>query len=127
MAGAHIVVALRTLNTSVYTRLMERPRITPGAVTRAHLFCLLLMYAAGMGLTLAGLVLFLFVFRSLVPLVPAGWDFHLRTLVYVFLGIGCAVLIYLFYERRRWWPLAAGTGLGLLFWLLTALAAGGGR
>jgi len=126
-AGAHIVVALRTLNASIYTRLMERPRITPGAVTRAHLLCLLLMFAAGMGLTLAGLVLFFFVFMSLAPLVPAGWDLHLRSLVYVFLGIGCAVLLYLFYERKRWWPLAAGAGLGLLFWFLTALAAGGGR
>ncbi|HNS74045.1 MAG TPA: PTS sugar transporter subunit IIC [bacterium] len=125
-AGAHIVVALRTRNTEIYTRLIERPRITSGAVTRAHLHCLLLMFAAGVVLTFTALVLFFFIFRSLIPLIPAGWDAHLRTLIYAFLGVGCAVLLYIFYERKRWWLFAAGLGLGLLVWLFTAAGAGGG-
>ncbi|HNW61157.1 MAG TPA: PTS sugar transporter subunit IIC [bacterium] len=125
--GGQIVVLLRQLNTRIYARLMARPRITPGAVTRAHLLALLCMFAAGCLLTLAAVAGFGYIFHLAAPLVPPGLDRHLQSILYAFMGVGCGVLLHHFFTRRNWWHLAAGAGFGIMLWVLLAALGGGGR
>ncbi|HOT97343.1 MAG TPA: PTS sugar transporter subunit IIC [bacterium] len=126
-AGGQIVELMRRVNTRIYARLMALKQITPGAVTRHHLFAILCMFIAGGLLTFAALAGFGYLFQRAAPLIPVSLDRHMQSILYVFLGTGCAVLLHHFYSRRNWWHLAAGAGLGLMLWVLLAAQGGGGR
>ena len=121
---AHLVVLMRTINTQIYSRLLEVRQITPGAVTRSHLLCILLMFAAGILSTFLAVLFFLLVLPHMARLVPVGLDPHLYTIVFAFLGVGCGVLLYQFYERKRWWYIAVGLGCGIMLWAFATMLGG---
>ena len=125
MAGAHMVLLLRLFNGRVYTRLLTLKRITFFTINRYHLICVLMMFLAGVLITFAGIYIFYLLFGALAGLIPAAFDQHLNTIFYALLGVGCAVLIHIFYERKHWLYLAGGAGAALLIWLLTWLRSGG--
>jgi PTS system mannose-specific IIC component len=126
-AGGELVVQMRTINTGIYSRLLEVKHINPGTVSRYHLMSITLMFAAGAVATFAGVALFFLLFRHTAHLVPASWDRHLHTVAFAFLGVGCGVLLHHFYERKNWWHLAIGLGFGAMLWALTAAIGGGGQ
>ncbi len=126
-AGGRIVELMRQVNTRIYARLMALRQITPAAVTRHHLFAILCMFFAGGLLTFAAVAGFGYLFNHIAPLVPVRVDRHLQSILYAFLGTGCAVLLHHFFTRRNWWHLAAGAGLGVMLWVLLAAQGGGGQ
>ncbi len=119
MAGAQMVVLMRTINTRIYSRLLEVKRITPGTINRYHIFCIALMFLAGALLTFASIIVFLHLLQGLAQYIPVSVDRHLHPILFAFMGVGCGVLLYVFYERKTWWHMVVGLGFGAVLWALT--------
>jgi|GEM_PF-662155 len=115
--GGQLVVWMRRLNGRIYMKLIAKEHIHPGQVSRYHLSCLLLMFVAGTLLTLIATAFFTWIFTLLAGHVPIRYDHSLGSVLHAFLGAGVGVLIYLFFDQKKWHYLAIGLGLGAAFWL----------
>jgi mannose/fructose/N-acetylgalactosamine-specific phosphotransferase system component IIC len=113
--GGHGVILVRRLNNVVYTRLIESPAITPGQIVRVHALGMFIMFAGGFVLTAVATALAYLLLMYLVPQIPVAWDVRLWPILGAFLGVGCAVLLYMFVTKKNWWLLIVGAALGALF------------
>ncbi len=117
MLGGYGVILVRRINNALYTRLIESAVITPGLIVRTHFLGMVIMFLGGFLLTAATTALAYGVLLWIVPLIPVSWDVRLWPILGAFLGVGCAVLLYMFVTKKNWWLLIVGAALGALFLL----------
>lgn len=117
MLGGYGVILVRRINNALYSRLIEWPVISPGRIVRTHFLGMVIMFLGGFILTAVTTALAYWVLLWIVPLIPVSWDQRLWPILGAFLGVGCAVLLYLFVTKKNWWLLIVGAALGALFLL----------
>jgi mannose/fructose/N-acetylgalactosamine-specific phosphotransferase system component IIC len=113
--GGYGVILVRRLNDVIYVRLIEAPVITPRLIVRLHTLGMVIMFLGGFVLTAVATALAYFIIMQIVPHIPVSWDLHLWPVLGAFLGVGCAVLLYMFVTKKNWWLLIVGAALGALF------------
>ncbi len=113
--GGHMVIWARHLNGRLYTQLLGNADVSPARVTATHGLSIVLMFLAGAGVTAVSTALSYYLIMAAAPYIPLSWDDHLWPVMGAFLGVGCAVLLYLFVSRKNWWLLLMGVALGALF------------
>lgn len=113
--GGYAVIGLRYVNGALYSRLLESSRLTPARITATHLSSILLLFIGGTLFTALMTGLSYWALLALAPFIPTAWDGRLWPMLGAFLGVGCAVLLYMFVSRKNWWLLIMGTALGALF------------
>ncbi len=116
--GGHLVIFMRAINTHIYDALMARHQVNSALVSRSHHLCIALMWFAGASLTLVATVVLQYTLAYMIPFIPVRIDRWLQPISYGFLGIGCGVLIYIYYSRKNLWALVVGVTLGILTFLL---------
>ncbi len=115
--GGQMVTWMRRVNGLIYMKLVSKEHIDPGQVTRYHLACLILMFIAGMIVTLVSVLFFTYTFTLLADHVPIRYDQPLNRMMHAFMGVGVGVLIHLFFSQKKWPYLAIGLGIGAVIWI----------
>ncbi len=113
--GGYLVIWARNINSRIYSRLLDSERITPSRVSATHLLCIAIFYFGGVLFTALATAGCYYLLMFVTPMIPSSWDARLWPIMGAFLGVGCAVLLYMFVTRKNWWLLLMGAALGGLF------------
>ena len=113
--GGYMVIWARYVNGRIYSRLLDQERITPSSISTTHLASIAAFYFGGVLYTVLATTICYYVLLAVTPLIPTSWDARLWPIMGAFLGVGCAVLLYMFVTRKNWWLLLMGAALGGLF------------
>jgi len=103
-AGGQLVVLMRSVNGNIYQSLLDRKHIRIKDISRSHLFATSLSFVLGLALTAISVSVFAYwLFPEIIKSIPASTDKIFAPLGPAFLGAGCGVLLYMFYQRKHWW------------------------
>jgi len=114
------VILIRRINGSRYGALLREEQVNFEKVTRSHLSGLALMFIMGFILTLfSSWLLGIHLLPMVVHRIPVAMDIWLQPLGSALLGLGCGVLLSLFYTRKEVASLLIGLVLGAAaIWLV---------
>ena len=116
IVGGHVVIFMRHVNSKLYSNLLNCKNLTDRRVRQTHLFGIFLLFINGFLLTAASLFLFAyFLLPKVLYYIPGSWDKILEPVSVSFFGVGCGVLLYMFYKREKWWLLIVGVLGGIGF------------
>ncbi len=113
--GGKIVLLMRNFNGKRYHTLLTIESLKVSHIERAHLCSLWFLFFSGVITTFV--LIFLggrIVLPLVIDLLPLFVDTWLAPVSSAFLGIGFAILFYIFYSKREWWLLFASVVGGFI-------------
>jgi PTS system mannose-specific IIC component len=109
--GGRLVIFVRYVNSNLYHKLIEDQALSVRRIVQTHYTGIFFSFILGFFLTMTSVLLFAKVlFPALIYVIPERLDPALDLAMTAFLGVGCGVLFYMFFRRKKWWLI----GLGLL-------------
>ncbi len=118
--GGRLVIIMRHLNGNIFEKLLYQKKLTQTSIIRAHMTGVLFSFLIGFFLT--GITTFVCVYYlipNLLVFLPAEYDKIFEPITSIFTGIGCAVLLTIFYQQNKHrWLILPSLIIGFLIFFL---------
>ncbi len=117
--GGYLVKKMRYVNGDAFDKLLVDPDISAAKVEKLHYKGIFYSFLIGLVIIPVFAVVFgWFALPLLIMWLPVAVDQFLEPINVAFLGVGSAILIFMFTRHKQWWMIFLGFCLGLMYLFL---------
>ncbi len=117
--GGYLVKKMRYVNGDAFDKLLVDPNISAAKVEKLHFKGILYSFLIGIVIIpVFAVVLGWFALPLLISWLPVSVDQFLEPVNAAFLGVGSAILMFMFTRHKQWWMIFIGFCAGLLYLLI---------